>query len=438
MTHLSHLNHKALLSANYKTLLRLNHKTLLSANYKALLRLNHKTLLSANYKALLRLNCFLTIIILFLCLTTKAQYPPADSSRASWVKQLKQKRTQIPTPPYHYVIENVCFNNNGLTYGATLTKPTGLKSFPTVVLINGTSPQDRDYTCSNHKYFWVLADYLSNHGIAVLRMDDRGMGESTGNYYMATTRDFATDILAGVQWLHTRKDIDTARIGLIGHSEGGIIAPMTYTMSPGSTKFLVLICGPIVGLRYINRFQSRQQFEKTYKSDTLVAAKMRLHGYIVDNIPAHAHDTGEMHQLLRHAADTFYATESPVISEKLRIKNNENTVVDLNRSYKAFLKPWWQYILDYNPLTDIHQLQCPVLGIFGEKDQQVPPVEDYNLLKANLPPNRFSEVIMMKNMSHFMQPDTADGSWDNYEKIETTIMPELLDKIANWINILPK
>lgn len=380
-------------------------------------------------------------MVLLISLNALAQYPAADSSRENWVKHLPatHKRLQIPTPPFNYTVENVRFTDSltGLTYGATLTRPTNVKHFPTVVLITGTSPQDRDYTGGDHKYFWVLADYLSNRGIAVLRMDDRGFAETTGNYFTATTMDFAKDILAGVTFLHTRKDIDTNRIGLVGHSEGGIIAPMTYNLKPGSTKFLVVISGPFVGLRFINNFQSKQMYEKMYKNDTLLAARMRLHSYVVNNIPMHAHDTAEMHKLLLHVVDTFYRTEDTAISRKLRVTNNEGGAYDLNRSYKTFLKPWWQYILTYDPLTDVHKLQCPVLGIFGDKDMQVPPVEDYNLLKANLPANRYSQVVMIKNMGHFMQEDST-GNPENYPKIETTIMPEVLDKVATWINGLPK
>lgn len=367
-------------------------------------------------------------------------YPPQDVKRAAYMDSVRKvhPRVQVPTPPYHYTVEDVRFTDpgTGLTYGGTFTKPSGLKSFPSVVLISGTSPSDRDYTCYDHKYFWVLADYLSNQGIGVLRLDDRSTGETNGVYVMSTTMDFAKDILAGVTWLHTRTDIDTSRIGLVGHSEGGIIAPMTHMLAPAATKFLVLISGPITGLRYINSFQSRQQFALHYKGDTL-EARMRLHQYVVDNIPARAHDYPELQKLLAWAVDTFYRTEDTAIAARLRISNDARGVEEVNRSYKTFMKPWWLFILTYDPVTDIRLLDCPVLGLFGDKDQQVPPQQNYQRLKDNLPANPYSAVQMIPYMNHFMQPDSTTGSWENYEKIPVTVMPEVLNKVAAWINRLP-
>lgn len=374
--------------------------------------------------------------------SSQDQYPVQDTARAQYMEKAVKEhpRMQVPTPPYNYTVEDVTFTDAGttLTYGATFTRPKGLASFPTVVLISGTSPSDRDYTGDGHKFFWVLADYLSNHGIAVLRIDDRGTAQTNGIYFTATTMDFAKDILAGVTYLHTRKDVDTARIGLVGHSEGGIIAPMTHNLAPGATKFTVLISPPIVGLRVINDYQSRAAFKRMYKdSDTLLAGRMRLHHYVVDNIPARAPTYDSLQKLLAWAVDTFYHTEDTALSRKLQVTPDAKGVETLNRSYKTFAKPWWLFILDYQPVTDIRKLQCPVLAIFGTKDTQVPPQPDYDLLKANLPANTYSEMLMIKDMNHFMQPDPGNGSYENYKQIPVTIMPEVLDKVATWINKLP-
>lgn len=386
---------------------------------------------------------FLQGMLLLGCLNVKAQsYAPQDTARANFMKKVLEKhaRTQIPSPPYQYTVEDVKFKDSvtGLQYGATLTKPIGKSSFPTVVLISGTGAQDRDYTAGGHKFFWVLADYLGNHGVGVLRMDDRNTGETNGVYALANSLDFAKDAYAGVKWLYTRRDIDTARIGLIGHSEGGILGPMVYKMNPAAVKFMVLACGPTVGLRAVNRLQTRAYFNNIYKqNDTLVNAYMRLHAAIVDHIPQEATDFEGLKILMNKAADTFYRTEDLSVSKRLRVSGGENGGEMLRSSFSAFLKPWWQFILPYDMVKDVKEIKSPVLGIYGDKDQQVLPIESMELLKTNLPKNKYSEVVMYKNMNHFMQPDTV-GDPKNYDHIPITIMPEVLVKIANWINGLPK
>lgn len=317
----------------------------------------------------------------------------------------------------------------GLTYGATLTKPIGVKSFPTVVLISGTGSQDRDYTAAGHKFFWVLADYLSNHGVAVLRVDDRSSGQTTGIFTQSTTQDLAKDALSAVDWLNTRTDIDHNRIGFIGHSEGGIIAPMAAGMAPKKINFMVLIGAPAVGLHRINYFQTEKAYAQTYKPDSVLAAMMRLHQNIMRKIPDEAHNLTGINEVIKSALDTFYKKENPEMVK--RIIPDKNAYDRMFRSYHSFLSPWWQFVLAYNPVKDIAKLKCPVLAIYGNKDQQVPPEEDYALMKKNLHHKR-QLVLMMNDMNHFMQPD-ASGDPKGYEAIETTIEPELLEKITTWI-----
>jgi pimeloyl-ACP methyl ester carboxylesterase len=388
------------------------------------------------------LKWLFTSLILLVLLPGKAQqYLKQDSVRTDFMMKVIQKnpRTQIPKPPYRYSVEDIEFDDagTGLHYGATLTKPLGKTSFPTVVLISGTGPQDRDYTGAGHKAFWVLADYLSNHGIGVLRMDDRSKGRTNGMYMLASTMDFAKDAYAGIKWLYGRKDIDTSRIGLVGHSEGGIIGPIVSKMEPNAVKFMVLISGPTVGLRVVNRLQTHVYFDDFFKhNDTLTNAYMRLHTYVVDRIPAEASDYESLKVLLDKAADTFYRREEPAVSARLRVAEGENGGKMLMSSFGVFIKPWWQFILPYDPVQDLVALKCPVLGIYGDKDQQVPPMESMKLLKDNLPANKYNKVLMYKNMNHFMQPD-AVGDPKKYESIAVTVMLEVMEQMVKWINSLP-
>ena len=159
-------------------------------------------------------------------------------------KAVEILRPQEPKKPYPYIEEEVVYENKEaeITLAGTLTLPPGKSSFPAVLLITGSGPQDRDETVYGHYPFLVLADYLTRQGVAVLRVDDRGVGESTGDFSQATSEDFASDVLAGIGYLKTRKEINPEQIGLIGHSEGGLIAPMVAIKSP-DVAFIILMAG---------------------------------------------------------------------------------------------------------------------------------------------------------------------------------------------------
>lgn len=392
-------------------------------------------------KHLFKFRWLLTALVILSYQPLKAQQVlPADALRTDYMAKeiVKHPRQQIPKLPYKYTVENVEFDDakTGLHYGATLTKPIGKNSFPTVVLISGTAPQDRDYTGGGHKPFWVLADYLSNHGIGVLRIDDRSTGQTTGMYMLSNSKDFAQDALAGVNWLYGRKDIDTTKIGLIGHSEGGIIAPMVYQMAPSKIKFMVMASGPTVGLRVVNTKQTQEYFYNQFKqNDSLTNSYMRLHQYVVDRVPGVAYDYESMKKLLSKAADSFYRSEGPALAQALHFDGGEKGGEMLFRSFGVFIKPWWLYILAYNPVKDIQSIKVPVFGIYGDKDQQVPPVESLKILKDNLPVNKFNKVMMYKNVNHFLMPD-SNGDPKKYQDIEITIKPDIMQDISEWINKL--
>src|ERR1035437_2728136 len=173
-------------------------------------------------------------------------------------KPVELNRPQNPKKPYPYKEEEVTVQNKdaNVTLAGTFTYPEKGKNFPVVVLITGSGPQDRDEAILGHRPFLVLSDYLTRHGIAVLRCDDRGIAKSTGNFSSATTKDFATDALACVEYLKTRKEVDKKHIGLIGHSEGGIIAPMVANQTK-DVSFIVLMAGPGISGKKILELQSK-------------------------------------------------------------------------------------------------------------------------------------------------------------------------------------
>jgi len=378
-------------------------------------------------------------LFLYLSCSGTLAYAQLDTAHANWVKNIPPElnRFQIPHAPFNYTSEDLTFKSaeTGLTYGATLTKPRGYKMFPTVVLIDGTGPQDRDYTAYFHKYFWVLADYLSNNGIAVLRLDDRGVGGTNGNFEQSTSRDFSKDIHSAVTYLYTRKDIDHLKIGLIGHSEGGIIAPMVYTADSAKICFMVLLSPPVIGLRAINRFQNLEQLARGGGADSLIKAQEVLHDAIVSHIPNDAHNMDELTVVLKKELAAFCKTQSPQMLDKLMIHDNSSMRFSLTMGYQGFLSPWWQYILTYDPINDLKTIKCPVLAIYGTKDVQVPPEEDYGLIKASLPKNSKTKIVLFKDVNHFMQAE-PDGTSRDYTYNPVTIAPEVLSQIATWINAL--
>jgi alpha/beta superfamily hydrolase len=206
------------------------------------------------------------------------------------------KRPQEPKPPFPYNEEEVSFANkkDALTLSGTFTFPKEGDLFPTVILISGSGPENRNEEVFGHKPFLVLADYLTRNGIAVLRFDDRGVGKSSGNFSTATTEDFVTDVLAGVEYLKTRKEVDKDKIGLIGHSEGGLIAPLAAVQSD-YIDFIILMAAPGMRGKEILRRQT-----------TLI---MRANGYEEEKIKRDVNVLSKMYEIIVNEKDTTVAKE---------------------------------------------------------------------------------------------------------------------------------
>jgi len=323
-------------------------------------------------------------------------------------------RPQNPVPPYPYVSQNVSYTNalQNDTLAATITIPRGKGPFPAVLLITGSGAQDRDETLMGHKPFLVLSDYLTRHGILVLRADDRGTAKSTGNFATATTADFATDAEAGIAYLKTRPEVDTHRIGLIGHSEGGVIAPMVAARNP-DVAFIVMLAGTgVPGSQVI-------------AEQTLLVAE----------------DKGAPAQMAEHIAEQEEELLNLAVKEKASPKLADDIHAKLNgmmpdaqidAAIKTFTSPWYLYFLSYDPASALRQLKCPVLALNGSKDMQVPPQQNLPAIRKALAGNPHAEVDQMPGLNHLFQT-AKTGSPDEYAKIEETMSPVVLDKIAVWV-----
>ncbi len=341
---------------------------------------------------------------------------PLVLNRVDDASILERRRPQNPTKPYPYIEEEVAYKNRsaGIQLGGTLTIPSGSGPFPAVVLISGSGAQDRDESIMGHKPFLVLADYLTRNGIVVLRADDRGVGKSGGNPVTATSADFATDAEAGVAFLKTRPEVNADRIGLIGHSEGGLIAPMIASRNE-DVAFIVLMAGTGVPGDKILEEQARLILEATgVRGEDLekAVAIQRESLYLIKN----ENDTAKLEQALREKL----AGQMPEGMLKSQL-NNINTA-------------WFRYFLEYDPAVELRKVKCPVLAINGEKDLQVSPKQNLPAIRDALEAggnDRF-EIIEFLGLNHLFQ--TAEtGHPNEYGDIEETIAPVVLETISSWI-----
>ncbi len=342
------------------------------------------------------------------------------------------KRPQEPKAPFPYNEEEVTIPNKeaNLTLAGTFTYPKEEDSFPVVILISGSGPQNRNEELLGHKPFLVLADYLTKNGIAVLRFDDRGIGESTGDFSSATTKDFTTDVLAAVEYLKTRDDVD--KIGLIGHSEGGLIAPLAAVQSD-NVDFIILMAGPGMNGKEILRLQTALIMrangtdEKTITKDVEIAVK--TYDIIISE-----KDSAVTVEKLREVFNVSYS-EMP----EEEISQLGDPDVFFNQQIKVILSPWFRYFLEYDPYPTLTKVNVPVLAINGEKDLQVPPKENLELIEKAMKEggNENFKVAELKGLNHLFQ-EAETGSPNEYAKIEETISPAALNMISDWIKEITK
>ena len=338
-------------------------------------------------------------------------------------------RPQEPKEPFPYNSENIFFENKNdkIFLAGTLTFPKEGKNFPAAVLISGSGPQNRDEELLGHKPFLVLSDHLTRNGYAVLRFDDRGVDESEGDFKSATTEDFAKDVLAAVEFLKTRNEIDHSKIGLIGHSEGGVIAPMAAVQND-EIAFIVLLAGTGLSGEEILYLQSRLIAEAAGTPEDDIKRSLEFSSVIYDAIKR----SGDFVVAEKRIKEHFWREFTEMTEEeKQKIGDPE---IFLDMQLRVALTPWFKFFLAYDPALALEKVKCPVLAIIGEKDLQVPP-------KENLPPieealkkggNKNFTVKELPGLNHLFQ--TAEtGSPVEYGKIEETMSPLALDTVTDWL-----
>ena len=338
----------------------------------------------------------------------------------------KLKRPQEPSLPLPYQVEEVRFENvrANLELAGTLTLPKDIEKPPVAILISGSGPQDRNESIAGHKPFLVLADHLTRQGIAVLRYDDRGTAQSTGNHSKATTADFATDVESAVQFLLTRTDIDAAKIGLIGHSEGGIIAPMVVARSK-QLAFMVLLASTGVSGKELSlmQAQSLRTFEVPDEE-----AFMAFNERAIDLAASDEDLEVVQAQLAQH----YNGVRSVMAS---MMPEGSDLDAFIGQQVSQMTSPWSRFFYNYNPADELEKIKdCPVLSLNGTRDLQVLADVNQDGIKKALEKagNKDVTIVEIEKLNHLFQ-ECETGAMSEYGQIEQTFSPTALSIISDWI-----
>lgn len=347
-----------------------------------------------------------------------------DLSRNEVVAE-KTKRPQEPVKPFPYNSEEVSFKNmkDSLTLSGTFTYPNGNGKYPVVVLVSGSGPQNRDEELMGHKPFLVLSDFLTRNGIAVLRYDDRGCFASTGDFKTALTQDFAKDASAAVDYLKTRNEINPQKIGLIGHSEGGMIAPMVAA-GRNDLNFIVLMAGPGIPGDKILMLQSELISRANGTKETDIAEAKEINASIYNAI------------FKIQNTDSLQKEIKKIMFDKVAKKPEykENTEAMIKGQVDQITTPWMLNFIKYNPAPTLQKVKCGVLALNGSLDLQVPADVNLKAIEAALKigGNKQFETKKMEGLNHLFQ-ECKTGSPSEYAAIDQTLSPAFLNEILRWI-----
>jgi pimeloyl-ACP methyl ester carboxylesterase len=331
------------------------------------------------------------------------------------------KRPQEPTKPYPYYSEDLTFKNNkaNIILAGTLTLPQKEGKYPVVILITGSGPQNRDEELLGHKPFLVISDYLTKNGIAVFRYDDRGVAQSKGDFKTATTVDFASDVESAVSYLKTRKDIDIKKIGLVGHSEGGIIAPIVASKS-SDIHFIVLLAGSgLSGDKLMLLQKAKIEHEMGYDEKEISKSQDVFKG---------------AYQIILHSETNDINLKNNINTYFKQMLGNNIPEEQVNAITNQIVNPWMINFIKYDPAPVLQKVKCPVLAMNGEKDLQVPTKENLTIIENSLKEggNKKVTIKIFPNLNHLFQ-ECQTGLPTEYATIEQTFSPIALDFMTKWI-----
>lgn len=325
----------------------------------------------------------------------------------------------IAAGPLPYTSSDVTFDNAaaGIKLAGAFSVPQGKGPFPAVVLVAGSGPHTRDEDVFGHKVFRVLADALNRAGIAVLRYDKRGIGASTGDYANATTTNFTTDAEAAVTWLKTRPEVDTKHIGVIGHSEGGLIAPAVAVTGP-SISFIVLMAGPGLPGDQILLMQQAAIARAGGQPETVVASAEKMNKAVFD--------------MIKSAQSLDDAKAKTTVMAAKMAASGQMTQAQAQASLATITTPWFYEFIRSDPRPTLEKVKVPILAINGALDMQVPPNEDLATIREALKNNPDTTIIELPGLNHLFQT-AKTGAPSEYMAIEETVSPTALKTITDWV-----
>ncbi len=344
-------------------------------------------------------------------------------------------RPQTPKPPFSYKVEDLVYSNadKSMQYGASFTYPAAGGPFPTAILITGSGQQDRDETLLEHKPFAIIADYLTKNGYAVLRVDDRGIGKSSaGNLATATSLDFAGDVENGLRYLKTRKEVDTTKLGLIGHSEGGLIASIVASRNR-DINFVIMLAGPGVKGRDLLTGQMAAILKSAGIASSVITAYQPLYQQLMDFCLTEK-DTAIAFAKSYKAFEEWKVQQPAATLNVLGFSGDENNFKIVHNLVAGFSAAWMKYFLLTDPQPFIEKFSCRVLALNGSRDVQVLPAANLAGIKAALEKSksRKYETIQLEGLNHLFQ-HCKSCSPSEYGILEESFAPEALDAMGKWL-----
>ncbi len=345
-------------------------------------------------------------------------------------------RPQTPQPPFTYTTEDVEYDskNKSLHYGATITIPNGKGPFPAALLITGSGAQNRDEEIMEHMPFAVIADYLTKNSYIILRVDDRGTGKSTGNFGQSTTADFANDVQTSLNYLKSRQEVDKTRMGMIGHSEGGMIAPLVASQRK-DIDFIILLGAPGEKISKLMEDQNvaimvssgiPKQAAESYRLLFRKIIPVIVHAKTVENAKSKLNKTVDDWKNITSKNDVLVTTG-------IRDKTSQNLFV--NSFAESLSSPWYKYFLQFDPQPYLQKLSCKVLALNGEKDLQVLSKPNLAAIKAALKKSKSVtfDVKEIPGHNHLFQ-HCKRCTIKEYGEIEESFSTDVLIIMTTWLH----
>lgn len=344
-------------------------------------------------------------------------------------------KPQTPKPPFNYASEDIEYKGvqTQLNYGATLTYPKDNAKHSLVILITGSGRQDRDETIFDHKPFAVIADYLTKKGFAVLRVDDRGTGKSTGDFSKSTTADFALDVEEHIRYAKTLAMIDTTKIGLLGHSEGGLIAPMVAARNK-SVAFIILMAGPGIEIAELMAIQNEMVLKSAGISQQAIDAYIPLYKQLMKTIIVMDKKEDAILTSKSIVKEWFDKTDKNLVKLTTNISNQADIDKFATSMSETLSTNWWKFFAAYNPQPNLQKIKCPVLALNGSADIQVPAAVSIKGIETALKKggNKHFVTKQFEGLNHLFQKCNK-CTVQEYGELETTIELEVLETIGNWL-----